>query len=53
MSLTFSLVPNSPLFANTRYLAIVKGGAYGIKDRVGGHGMAADFSWSFTTGSSS
>jgi hypothetical protein len=51
-SQTFSLVPNSPLFPNARYVAIVKGGANGIKDRVGGHGMAADFSWSFATAAS-
>jgi len=51
-SQTFSLVPNTALLPGTKYLAIVKGGADGIKDRVGGHGMAADFSWSFTTAAS-
>ena len=45
-----TLDPTSNLLANTTYTATVKGGASGAKD-LAGIPLAADSSWSFTTGS--
>ena len=49
-SLTATLDPNASLEAGTTYTATVKGGTSGAKD-VAGNSLAADVSWSFTTGS--
>ncbi|MBD2441081.1 DUF4082 domain-containing protein [Nostoc sp. FACHB-110] len=47
---TATLVPSAALAANTTYTATVKGGATGVKD-LAGNALAANYSWSFTTGS--
>jgi hypothetical protein len=47
------LNPNVDLDANTTYTATLKGGENGVKDYSGTPAMAADYSWSFTTGDSS
>ena len=44
-----TLDPTTNLAASTTYVATVKGGASGAKD-VAGNALAADVSWSFTTG---
>ena len=46
---TAVLTPSSPLASQTTYTATVKGGASGVQDTAG-NALAADFSWSFTTG---
>jgi chitodextrinase len=46
---TATLTPSSVLAANTVYTATVKGGASGVKD-LAGNPLAADVTWSFTTG---
>jgi hypothetical protein len=46
---TATLNPNVDLDASSVYTATVKGGASGVKD-VAGNPLAADSSWSFTTG---
>ncbi len=46
------LDPYLDLEANTTYTATLKGGENGVKDSSGAQ-MAADYSWSFTTGDSS
>jgi hypothetical protein len=43
------LQPTSPLSVSTTYTATVKGGAGGVTD-VAGNPLAADVSWTFTTG---
>jgi hypothetical protein len=45
------LDPQQDLEANTTYTATLKGGENGVKDGSGAQ-MAADYSWSFTTGGS-
>ena len=49
---TVTLTPNSPLAESSLYTATVKGGNADprVKDSAG-NALAADFSWSFTTGS--
>jgi hypothetical protein len=47
---TATLTPASALAANTAYTATVKGGSTGVKD-LAGNPLAADATWSFTTGS--
>ena len=49
---TATLTPTANLATSTTYTATVKGGASGVKDS-NGNAMAADFSWSFTTGTDS
>jgi hypothetical protein len=44
-----TLKPSSPLAANTKYTATVKGGTSGAKDQAG-NPLASDKVWSFTTG---
>jgi WD40 repeat protein len=46
---TATLTPASALAANTAYTATVKGGSTGVKD-LAGNPLAADATWSFTTG---
>ena len=46
---TATLTPSAALEASTSYTATVKGGASGVKD-LAGNALAADSSWSFTTG---
>jgi hypothetical protein len=46
---TTTLTPNGPLAAGTTFTATVKGGAGGVKDTAG-NALAADVTWSFTTG---
>ena len=46
---TATLTPTSSLTTSTTYTATVKSGASGVKD-ANGNLLAADFSWSFTTG---
>jgi WD40 repeat protein len=46
---TATLTPTNSLAASTSYTAKLKGGAGGIKD-LAGNALAADYSWSFTTG---
>jgi len=46
------LDPQADLEANTTYTATLKGGENGVKDYSGTPAMAADYSWSFTTGDS-
>jgi WD40 repeat protein len=48
-SKTATLAPTAALASNTTYSARVVGGTNGVKD-VAGNALAADFSWSFTTG---
>ena len=48
-SLTATLDPSANVKASTTYTATVKGGTNGAKD-VAGNPLAADVSWSFTTG---
>jgi glucose/arabinose dehydrogenase len=48
-SRTATLTPSAALVASTTYTATVKGGASGVKD-VAGNALAADSTWSFTTG---
>jgi Domain of unknown function (DUF4082)/Bacterial Ig-like domain/Bacterial Ig domain len=49
---TATLTPSSALAASTTYTATVKGGTNGAKD-LAGNALAANVSWSFTTGSTS
>ena len=49
---TATLTPDAPFTNSTSYTAIVKGGASGVTD-LAGNPMAADYTWSFTTASSS
>ena len=46
---TATLTPTTELTPSTTYTATVKGGASGVED-FNGNALAADFSWSFTTG---
>lgn len=46
---TATLTPTNPLMASTLYTAKAKGGTSGIKD-LAGNALAADYTWSFTTG---
>jgi len=46
---TATLTPTANLATSTTYTATVKGGAAGVKDS-NGNALAADFVWSFTTG---
>ena len=46
-----TLAPSAPLTASTNYKVVLKGGSMGIKD-IAGNAMAANYTWSFTTGSS-
>ncbi|MFZ4790785.1 MAG: DUF4082 domain-containing protein [Candidatus Competibacteraceae bacterium] len=46
---TATLTPSSALAVNTTYTATVKGGPNGAKD-LAGNPLAADWTWSFTTG---
>ena len=46
---TATLDPTGPLANLATYTATVKGGATGVKD-VAGNPLAADFTWTFTTG---
>ncbi len=46
---TVTLTPTNSLAASTVYTAKVKGGSSGVKD-LAGNALAADYSWSFTTG---
>ncbi len=46
---TATLTPSAALAASTTYTATVKGGASGVKDAAQ-NALAADYSWSFTTG---
>jgi hypothetical protein len=48
---TATLTPTTALAASTGFTATLRGGGTGIKD-VAGNALAANFSWSFTTGSS-
>jgi hypothetical protein len=48
-SRTVTLTPSSPLTASATYTATVKGGTTGVKDSAG-NALAANFTWSFTTG---
>ena len=48
-SKTATLTPSSALAASTTHTATVKGGTNGVKD-LAGNALAANFSWSFTTG---
>jgi glucose/arabinose dehydrogenase/PKD repeat protein len=47
-----TLVPSAQLAANATYTARILGGASGVKDPAG-NALAADFAWSFTTGTDS
>jgi YVTN family beta-propeller protein len=47
-----TLTPSAALANSTTYTAIVRGGASGVKDAAG-NALAADSSWSFTTGAAS
>lgn len=47
-SRTATLTPSSALSTATVYTATLKGGTNGVKDQTG-NAMAADFTWSFTT----
>jgi Bacterial Ig-like domain len=49
-TLTATLTPTASLDAGTSYRVTVKGGPSGAKD-VAGNALAADVSWTFTTGS--
>jgi len=44
-----TLTPTAALSASTAYTATIKGGASGVKD-LAGNPLAADVTWSFTTG---
>lgn len=46
---TATLKPSTPLRAATTYRATIRGGSTGVKDAAG-NALAADRSWSFTTG---
>ncbi len=46
---TVTLTPSSPLVASTTYTTTIKGGTTGVKDSAG-NALAANFTWSFTTG---
>ncbi len=46
---TATLTPTTNLTASTTYTATVKGGSSGVKD-LSGNSLAADITWSFTTG---
>src|SRR5262249_19103054 len=46
---TATLTPSAALQASTSYTVTVKGGSSGVKD-VAGNALAADVTWSFTTG---
>jgi hypothetical protein len=46
---TVKLAPTAALAASTTYTAKIKGGSGGMKD-LAGNALAADYSWSFTTG---
>ena len=46
---TATLTPTTSLIPGTTYTATVKGGANGVKDS-SGNALAADFAWSFITG---
>jgi hypothetical protein len=46
---TATLTPSIPLALGATYTATVKGGSGGVTD-VAGNALAADFTWSFTTG---
>ena len=48
-SYTATLTPSSPLALGMTYTATVKGGSGGVTD-VAGNALAADVTWSFTTG---
>jgi hypothetical protein len=49
-----TFTPSAPLAANTTYSATLEGGVTGIKDlAVPANGMAADSTWTFTTGAAS
>ncbi|MBH8573810.1 DUF4082 domain-containing protein [Nostocaceae cyanobacterium CENA369] len=47
-----TLTPSSSLATSTIYNATIKGGATGVKD-LAGNALAANFTWSFTTASTS
>ncbi len=47
-----TLEPSLPLKSSTNYTATIKGGAYGVKD-LAGYPLANDYSWSFSTTSTS
>jgi Domain of unknown function (DUF4082)/Bacterial Ig-like domain len=46
---TATLTPNAPLASSATYTATVAGGTSGVKDAAG-NALAADYTWSFTTG---
>jgi hypothetical protein len=48
-STSATLTPNAPLAGGTTYTATVKGGSAGVTDAAG-NALAADDTWSFTTG---
>ena len=48
-TLTATLTPSAPLTASTVYTATLRGGATGMKD-LAGNALAANVTWSFTTG---
>jgi len=47
-TLTATLVPTQPLASSTTYSAMVIGGTNGVQDP-NGNGLAANYSWTFTT----